>query len=359
MKHRQPRVQQRKKTSRSLALTTGEPLVSWTTADLTRVALKQLKKSELPSRRSNHLRVVLKSLSRMRLPKAKEIILEVPAEIGRQISLGTLKRTGGVIRDTKRRSVVHLKDASKLKRALKGPVLPLMLLDFAEGALLNEKLEQIQEQLTIAIEKSEQMQRAKLAVPFEKLSNLHHLDSSEARSTELGSINDAIDEAITMARERTAGAKQRAAGAANVYGKKSYFPFADRGKKREQAFSAAEQFCNDSEIMLALIALRARVHEELGNSRAAIAASELALEFTAGAVATLNELGGHASVLRRVDHLKGPFVGRSRIQRAVKEQADNIMSSSTRLLNAALVQFTTRGSSPDRLQQHVKQPKAC
>ena len=196
-------------------------------------------------------------------------------------------------------------------------------------------------------------------MPFEKLSNLHHLDSAEARATELRNINDAIDEAITMARERTAGAEQRAADAADLYSKKSYLPFADRRKKCEQAFSAAEQFCSDSEIMLALIALRARVHEELGNSRAAIAASELALEFTAGAVATLNELVGHASVLRRVDHLKGPFVGRSRIQRAVKEQADNIVSSSTRLLNVALIQFTTRGSSPDRLQQHVEQPEAC
>ncbi len=66
------------------------------------------------------------------------------------------------MRDARGRSILHLKDASKLKRILKSPLLPMMLLDFAEGALLNQKLKEIEAQLVVAIEKTDQQQRATL-----------------------------------------------------------------------------------------------------------------------------------------------------------------------------------------------------
>jgi hypothetical protein len=250
---------------------------------------------------------------------------------------------------------MHLKDSSKLKRALKGPVLPLMILDFAEGALLNEKLRQIQEQLSIAIAKTEQLQRAALAVPFEKLTKLQYLDTPEDRALELRNIDSEIDRALTVARERVKDEQQRAEAAAEAYGADTYIPFAERRTKRQEVFKAAEQLLNNSQIRLALLVLRARVQEELGQHRAAIAASESALEFGTASFETLNSLIGINSPVRSVDHLKGPFVKRARIRQEVNERATEMMASSANLLSGALVQFVTQASNEtSRLSQRLK-----
>ena len=65
-----------------------------------------------------------------------------------------------------------MKDFSKMKKALKGPALPLMALDFAQGVLLDKKLKEIQEQLSSLLERVEQLHDATLLLPFEKARKL-------------------------------------------------------------------------------------------------------------------------------------------------------------------------------------------
>lgn len=159
--------------------------MAWTEIDLFAAAARRLNTAASSGGSSARLRATARALARLSSNGSREVVLELPKDIASGLVSGSLTRTGGVIRDSEGKIVLHLKDISKLKKALKGAALPLMFLDFAESALLNRKLEQIQKQVSALAEKIEAGQKAMLVLPFEKAAKLAFLTSESSRTREI------------------------------------------------------------------------------------------------------------------------------------------------------------------------------
>lgn len=320
----------------------------WTRDDLIDIALSRLS-SEEPSRAREKLRISLKALSRLRFPGGKEVILQIPSVIARDLARGTLTRTGGVIRNAKGAIVDHLKDAGKLKQALKGPVLPLMLLDFAEGALLNQKLQEIQEQLSSLSQKVDQLQWAQMMLPFEKVAKLAHLDSTADREREMRQIQEKVDAALVLARMRLNDAWKSTDAAVAAYRVSSHRLPGSHQKARGEIFKPAAVLVGDAQIAVALLVLRSRLHEELLQPRAAFAASQEAIELATSLFDRLSRTLGKRSEVRRVNHIKTLFANKPQIQGEVIESANEILRGSGDLLSTTLFQFVLQDRSDRKL----------
>lgn len=316
----------------------------WTREDLFRIALDQIS-AERTSGATDRLRTSIKALSRLRIPGNKEAVLQIPSSIAADIAKGTLSRTGGVIRNAQGAIVGHLKDAQKLKQALKGPVLPLMLLDFAEGALLNRKLDEIQHELSLLSRKVDQLQHAQIALPFEKVARLAHLDSSADREVEMRQIFQAIDAALALLRRRLADEWHAVDAAVADYRNRSHrFP-GSHGKARNKIFNHATALCSDAHVAVALSVLRTRLHQELRQARAAAASSREAVELATDTLDRLNRTLGKDSETRRVDHIKTLFARKAKITSSVIDRSNPLLRNLGNLVSTALLQFVLRDTS--------------
>lgn len=268
-------------------------------------------------------RKVLEALSRTRLPANNEVVLHLPKQIAAALKRGTLMRTGGVIRNRSGEQVLHLKDLSKLKKALKGPMLPLMALDFAQSALLDKKLKEIQEQLSSLLERVEQLHDATLLLPFEKARKLGYFRRGEQRTRTIHEVESAIDSALILCRTRLKADLRKVDDIAQTYGNKNYF--GTKSKDRANAFSAGRQLLNDSQLMISLFGLRSRLYEELEDRRAAQKALDDGRLILAGSVQKLCEVFGEDSAIRRIDHLKNPLIPKQRIFRLAAQESNEIL----------------------------------
>ncbi len=264
--------------ARTSGLSDNELPVGLSEGELFTAASKRLELSASLGGGSAKLRTTAKALSRLSFKGSKEVILELPKNVASGLLRGSLKRTGGVIRDTEGQIVLHLRDVSKLKKALKGVALPLMLLDFAEGALLNQKLQQIQQQVSLLAEKVEAAQKATLLLPFEKVAKLGHVTSALSREREVADAQNAIDVALGLSRQRLNAIFVRLEPLYQRFDRSNFAKVRFKRKHRGEIFGAIEEVLPETDVAIALLLLRGRLYEQQEELQAARKAYELATE---------------------------------------------------------------------------------
>lgn len=269
-----------------------ELTTKWTEAELFTAAARRLTTRSGQTDHSPEIGKTVRALARLGSRGSREVVLELPKDIASGLLRGTLKRTGGVIRDCDGKIVLHLKDISTLKKLLKGAALPLMLLDFAEGALLNAKLQQIEQQLSAIADKIEAQHKAILLLPFEKARRLVHLTSESSKERELAATQDATEHAVALSRQRLRSACVRIDEANRKFEKKRY-----QGKAREAVFMMAQEILEETQLCVALLLLRARIYEEQKEQIAVTIACEEAVGLAVSTNERLEPLLAHNSKL--------------------------------------------------------------
>jgi hypothetical protein len=195
--------------------------------------------------------------------------VEVPAKVAAAIRSGSLQRTGGVVRDNSGRIRHILQDPGKAASVLKSPVVVIMALDFAESALLNEKLKEIQEQLDRIEGKIDDLTHSKINAAFHEASNIVYYKNPEDRRIRMHAALNMISEAIPLLDHRMARKSEEVKEKARIHSNDDFFwPFSRR-KCRDAVFEHASEIHKDLTVKAALLALRARIQEELGEHAAA------------------------------------------------------------------------------------------
>jgi hypothetical protein len=123
--------------------------------------------------------------------------LEVPKAICKALKDGTVKRFGGVVRNTESGSILkHLKEIkpTQVRKLLKSPMLPFVLLDAAQSALLNEKLAAIQLQLKEIDRKLDAQNQAPLRKAIEQMRDFPYLRDESNRRQQLHHIRESLRE---------------------------------------------------------------------------------------------------------------------------------------------------------------------
>lgn len=123
--------------------------------------------------------------------------LEIPKALGKMLKGGAAKRFGGVVRNAETGSILkHLKEIrpTQVRKLLKSPMLPFVLLDAMQSALLDEKLAEIQVQLKEIDRKLDAQNQAPLRKAIEQMRDLPYLEDESNRRQQLHHLRESLRE---------------------------------------------------------------------------------------------------------------------------------------------------------------------
>lgn len=235
------------------------------TRALVEVVQKDLEK-ESSSLSPSYVADAVKTLSRF---VGRGIELVIPTEFAGEIVSGQLIRDGGVIRDASGKIKGFLKDPSKAKQLLKGTALAFALVDIAQTVLLNEKLKEIQKQLQAVNDKLDALVRSTLDSAFVEAAQIPLYSKPSDRNQRIHSALDKISDALPAIEElmkKTASQVQKNASCANPHDWS--LPFL-KSPAKQAALTAAKSLLDQMRIKTSLLALRAKLQEELNSPAAA------------------------------------------------------------------------------------------
>jgi|GEM_PF-2068877 len=202
--------------------------------------------------------------------KDKGILLEIPQELAKGIASGELKRTGAAVRDGAGAIRGFLKDPSKSAKILsKSLTLAMVVVDIAQTVLLNEKLAQIQEQLGRIEDQLKALMASKLQSAFVEASRIGLYTSPVERKQRIHSALTHITEALPALRSSTNSKIKALAAKAKEATPNSISFFQSKLRAREQCQQQTKEIQSEIHLFASLLALRARLEDELGQHLAA------------------------------------------------------------------------------------------
>jgi hypothetical protein len=272
----------------------------------------------------------LKAVSRF---KRTGIELEVPAELAKEIAKGNLFRNGAVVRDSAGKIRGFLQDPKKAGKLLKGPALAFAVIDIAQTVLLNEKLQEIQDQLRSIEDKVDALIHSKLQSAFVEASQISFLKIPAERNRRVHSALDSIKEALPLLSKTIQSTADTLGEEAKKASPKERSFLRSRSKHREKAISAGRKLTAEVRLFIMLLALRAKLFDELKEYEAA---AQTRTELTAVSLFWSEHLEttlGHGSQIRPIsagttffDRLNFMSLEGRNYEKATAEQCEAILA---------------------------------
>jgi hypothetical protein len=207
--------------------------------------------------------VRVKSGSRLVKPE-----LEIPKLIHKALKAGTARRFGGVVRNAETGSILkHLKEIKpgNVRKLLKSPMLPYVLFDAAQSALLNEKLAEIQVQLKSVDRKLDAQNQAPFRKAIEQMRELPFLTKEQNRHAQLHQIRESLREFeaihLGLCEKRWEDIDQLLAAYKGA--------LTTNTSERKKLCDAAQQLSVDVEMIVNALVLHSQMTLELGELAAA------------------------------------------------------------------------------------------
>jgi hypothetical protein len=259
---------------------------------LTISELAKVVESRFERDKSTHLSKVPAQLAAKALSRLAKTAVEVdvPAKVAIAIRAGKLVRTGGVVRDKAGKIRHLLQDSSTTQSILKSPAIVFMALDIAESALLNEKLKEIQEQLERIEGKIDDLVMSKLHAAFSEVSTLPGYADLKHRETRIHAALSMISEALPLIFNRLDRSLKLIESKAKEYESTEFFLPWSKPNFRDSIFLLVSDTQKDIAFSSALLALRARLQEELKADAAAKATRRELTVFTLAWDESLREI---------------------------------------------------------------------
>ena len=202
--------------------------------------------------------------------KDKGILLEIPQELAKGIASRELKRTGSAVRDGAGAIRGFLKAPSKSAKILsKSFTLAMVVVDIAQPVLLNEKLAQIQEQLGRIEDQLKALMDSKLQSAFVEASRIGLYTSPVERKQRIHSALTHITEALPALRSSINSKIKALVAKAKEATPNSISFFGSKLRAREQCQKQTKEIQHEIHLFASLLALRARLEDELGQHLAA------------------------------------------------------------------------------------------
>ncbi len=208
-----------------------------------------------------------RALSRL---KNQPFLLEIPSELAKEFSSGSLLRQGGTLRDSTGKIRGFLKDASKSKKILtKAPALAFLAMDVAQSVLLNEKLAQIQDQLGNIDDKLKSLIDSKVRSALAEAPKVFLFKRPAERRLKAHFVLTQISEAIPLINSSLESRLKALGKRISQADPDSISIFGGKSRAREECQRIFQGMTRELSLLTSLYAMRAGLETELGELDAA------------------------------------------------------------------------------------------